>query len=415
MPTAEVTCPAGTIVGTTDGTTSGDVRHFHSIRYSRFEGAFDDPRPAEQGLLIDASAERPGTPALSITAPADSKMLTDLPVLVYIHGGRFETGDHTETYSNPEGFAREGVIHVRVGYRLKFPGLLQFPTDQPTHYRAVADVLEALAWVQRNIEAFGGDPTNVTVMGQSAGAAIALWLSRRDHYRGEFRRALAMSPVFPRRGFPTRKWAARGAIGKPLTRDSLNALFDSDRGKFDRAYKRFRTQYVTDMALGPHPLDTAELAEVPLVVTATDKEFYKSGKVYDSTGLGLTMARTFGPRMDLRGDAARDYLAALKERDRQHIAGQLIGDSLCRRFADMVAEGAPGPVWLAEHTDTFHSQDLTPLFRGALQPWLLEFVRSGEVGWPRYDENRTAIRRNRDGAAEIVTDPFGYLRGAFEY
>ena len=81
----------------------------------------------------------------------------------------------------------------------------------------------------------------------------------------------------------------------------------------------------------------------------------------------------------------------------------------------MVAEGAPGPVWLAEHTDAYHSQDLTPLFRGALQPWLLEFVRTGEVGWPRYDENRTAIRRDREGATEMVTDPLGYLRGAFEY
>ncbi|MCP1386857.1 carboxylesterase family protein [Corynebacterium sp. TA-R-1] len=405
MPHTEVTCAAGTIVGTTED----GVRHFHSVEYSRIPRAFDDPRPAEQGVLIDATSERPGIPALSITAPAGAKTLADLPVLVWIHGGRFESGDHTETFSNPEGFAREGVIHVRVGYRLKFPGLLPFPTDPPGHYRAVADCAAALTWIQRNIEAFGGDPTNVTVMGQSAGAAIVLWLARRDHYRGEFRRALAMSPAFPRRGFESRKWAARGAIGKPLTRDSLNELFEHDPARVERAYQRFRTQYITDMALGPYPLDAAELAEVPIVLSATDQEFFDSGAPFDRAAL----YRLLGPRLDLKREAASDYFAAVQRIAPGHPAGQLFSDSLCRRFVDRVAEGAPGPIYLAEHVGARHSEDLTPMFRGALHEWVLGFIRSGKVGWERYDDRRLAARRTMDGKLDIAHDPFGYLRGCF--
>lgn len=414
MSPAEVTCPAGTVVGVEDG----GVRRFHSIPYARIVGGFDDPLPAEQGSLIDATQPLPGTPALSITTPAGAHALTDLPVVVWIHGGRFETGDHTETYSDPDGFARDGVVHVRLGYRLKFPGLLPFHTDPPGHYRAVADCAEALRWIQRNIEAFGGDPTNVTLAGQSAGAAVVLWLTRRDHYRGEFRRALAMSPAFPRRGFEDRKWATRGALGQPLTRGALNALFARDRAKVERAYRRFRTQYITDMALGPHPLDPAEMAQVPLVLTCTDDEFYGAGAPYDRSGMGPAVARGFGPRMDLAREAASDYLAHAKRADPGHVAGRLMSDSLCRRFVDRVAEGAPGPVWLAEHAGhTRHSADLDALFHGELRKWFLQFARTGEAGWEAYGADRVAMRRTLRGsqvvAEETVTDPLGYLRGAF--
>jgi len=361
MPHTEVTCPAGTIIGVQDA----GVRRFHSVPCSRIAAPFDDPLPAEQGLLVDATAARPGTPSISITAPKGATTLSDLPVVVWIHGGRFETGDHTDTLSNPDFFAHAGVIHVRVGYRLKFPGLMPFHTDAPGHYRAVADCQHALAWIQRNIEAFGGDPTNVTITGQSAGAAIVLWLMRRDHYRGEFRRALAMSPAFPRRDFTARKWAARGALGVPLTREALNELAERNPAKLDRAYQRFRTRYPTDMALGPHPLDPTELAPVPTVVTYTDGEFYREGLAFRRTR-------------------------------------QRISDASVRRPARAVAAGAPGPVWLAEHVRTGgsplgHSEDLPALF--APDPWLLRFIRTGEVGWAPFADGGHVKRRSLGAVA----------------
>lgn len=409
MPHTEVTCPAGTIIGVQDA----GVRRFHSVPCSRMAAPFDDPLPAEQGLLVDATAARPGTPSISITAPQGATTLSDLPVVVWIHGGRFETGDHTDTLSNPDVFAHAGVIHVRVGYRLKFPGLMPFHTDAPGHYRAVADCQHALAWIQRNIEAFGGDPTNVTIAGQSAGAAIVLWLMRRDHYRGEFRRALAMSPAFPRRDFTARKWAARGALGTPLTRQALNELAARKPQAIDRGYRRFRTHYLTDVALGPYPLDATEHAEVPLVITATDNEFYRTGAPYDRAGIGPLVTRLVGPQMGLDTDAAADYIAHAKRTSPGHVTGRFMSDALCRRWVDHVAENTPGPVWLAEYAHATHSQDLHPLFSGALTDWLLGFVRDGEVGWPPYSPDRCAARTTLDGQRELIHDPLGYLRGAF--
>lgn len=353
MPT-EVTCPAGTVVGTLDN----GVRHFRSVPYARIAHPFDDPVACPGGTFTDATKDNPGAPALSITTPAGARTLGDLPVMVWVHGGRFEEGDHTETVSNPSGFARAGVVQVRVGYRLKFPGVLPLAGDPPGHYRAVADCLAALAWIQRNIEAFGGDPTNVTVVGQSAGGAIALWLTRRDHYRGDFRRVLAVSPAFPRRSVATRRWAARGALGVPLTRSALNRLAERDPQRLERAYRRFRRRYPADMALGLSPMDPAELAPVPTVVTFTDGEFCLPGQ-------------------------------------RFAWARRRISDAAVRRPARAVAAGAAGPVWLAEHTQAGrvlgHSDDLEALF--APDPWLLDFVRSGHVGWRPYAEAPTAQRR----------------------
>ena len=354
--TAEVTCPAGTVIGVRDGR----CNYFRSVPYARVARPFDDPVAPQRGMLIDATLDAPATPALSITTPAGAQALADLPVVVWIHGGRFEEGSHTELVSNPAGVAAAGVVHVRVGYRLKFPGMLPVTADAPGHYRAAADCAAALTWIQRNIEAFGGDPTNVTVVGQSAGGALALWLTRRDHYRGEFRRALAISPAFPRRGFEARKWAARGTLGVPLTREALNELAERNPAKLDRAYQRFRARYPTDMALGPHPLDPTELAPVPTVVTYTDGEFYREGLAFRRTR-------------------------------------QRISDASVRRPARAVAAGAPGPVWLAEHvrpggSPLGHSEDLPALF--APDPWLLRFIRTGEVGWASFADGGHVERRS---------------------
>lgn len=402
----EVTCPAGTVVGVTrDG-----VRAFESVHYSRVAAAFDDPLPQEQGLLIDATSPQPGTAALSVTSPEGARPGADLPVVVWIHGGRYEEGDHTETFMGPEAFARAGVVLVRVGYRLKFPGFLPLHSDAPGHFRGVADCAEALSWLQRNIESFGGDPTNVTVVGQSAGAGIALWLARRDHYKGEFRRALALSPAFPRGAFAARKWAARGALSTPLTRDALNALYRDNPQRMERGYQRFRTQYFTDCAVGPHPFDGAELAEVDLVVTSTRDEFAEHGAALDRAGVGAAYVRAAGRRMGLKRGAAGAYIGAVRAAGRP-VAGQFMSDALIRRWVDEACEHAPGNVWQAEFPSGRHSSELARVFRPGdpLNGWLLGFARAGEVGWEGYRFRREAMRV---GSGEVC-DPLGYLRGCF--
>ena len=134
---------------------------------------------------------------LNIWKPAgDAK---DLPVLVYIHGGVLQTGQPWyEDYSG-EGLAREGVIVVNMAYRL---GIFGFFADEElaaesanhtTGNYGLLDQIMALRWVQENIAAFGGDPGNVTIAGESAGAACVTALCTSPLAKGLFRRAVAES------------------------------------------------------------------------------------------------------------------------------------------------------------------------------------------------------------------------------
>ncbi|MBP5197809.1 MAG: carboxylesterase family protein [Lachnospiraceae bacterium] len=96
------------------------------------------------------------------------------PVLVYVHGGGF---DHGYSYEKPfDGFeyAKRGVILVTITYRLSVFGYIALPelADSEGHFGnyGLFDIITALKWINRNISAFGGDPSNITVSGQSAGA-----------------------------------------------------------------------------------------------------------------------------------------------------------------------------------------------------------------------------------------------------
>ncbi|KWX20021.1 carboxylesterase [Mycolicibacterium wolinskyi] len=92
------------------------------------------------------------------------------PVMVFVHGGGFVSGSTRSPLYDGTAFARDGVVLVTVTYRLGIVGFLDLP-GAPAN-RGLLDVLAALRWVQANIAAFGGDPDNVTLFGQSAGATL---------------------------------------------------------------------------------------------------------------------------------------------------------------------------------------------------------------------------------------------------
>ena len=104
-----------------------------------------------------------------------------LPVLVWIYGGAFQWGYTSEMEFNGERLARHGIIVVSIAYRLGVFGFLAHPelsredSAHPTNF-GLLDQKAALEWVYRNISAFGGDPENITLGGQSAGGASVTYL-----------------------------------------------------------------------------------------------------------------------------------------------------------------------------------------------------------------------------------------------
>jgi len=119
------------------------------------------------------------------------------PVMVWIHGGGFEMGSGSSPLYHGESFADEGVVLVTVNYRLGSVGFLELghldPAEVGSGNVGMLDQVAALEWVRDNIAAFGGDPSNVTVFGESAGAmSIGLLLSM-PRARGLFHKAIAES------------------------------------------------------------------------------------------------------------------------------------------------------------------------------------------------------------------------------
>jgi len=121
------------------------------------------------------------------------------PVLIFIHGGGFAVGAGSCPAYDGEALARKGVVVVTVNYRLGIFGFLAHPAltaESAQHASgnyALLDMIAALQWVKRNIAAFGGDPDNVTVQGQSAGSAAVHSLTISPLAKGLFHRAITQS------------------------------------------------------------------------------------------------------------------------------------------------------------------------------------------------------------------------------
>lgn len=134
---------------------------------------------------------------LNIWKPAGAQ--EKLPVLVYIHGGSLQTGHNWYADYSGDGLARKGVIVVNMGYRLGVFGflateeLMAESANGTTGNYGLLDQIKALKWVQENIAAFGGDPDNVTLAGESAGSACVSALCTSPLAKGLFRRAIGES------------------------------------------------------------------------------------------------------------------------------------------------------------------------------------------------------------------------------
>jgi para-nitrobenzyl esterase len=134
---------------------------------------------------------------LNVWAP-EQPLGTALPVAVYVHGGGFEFGANTQITSNAAGLAATGrVVGVSINYRLGALGAVSLSQYGGRLAEAsnlcLQDVIAALAWIQRNIAYFGGDPDNVTVYGHSGGAYSTFGLLGASSADGFYRRLAGFS------------------------------------------------------------------------------------------------------------------------------------------------------------------------------------------------------------------------------
>ena len=157
--------------------------------------------------------------SLNIWTPAKSAG-DRLPVMVWIHGGGFQAGAGAEPRHDGMAFARKNVVLVTFNYRLGVFGFLSHPELTRESGRnasgnyGMLDQIAALKWVQDNIAAFGGDPGNVTIFGESAGSFAVSALMASPLARGLFHKAIGESGAY----FPV---AGRGL--------SLRSLADAEQ------------------------------------------------------------------------------------------------------------------------------------------------------------------------------------------
>ncbi|XP_034398467.1 bile salt-activated lipase-like [Cyclopterus lumpus] len=139
---------------------------------------------------------------LNIFVPQGLKLSTSLPVMVYLFGGAFMLGASNDVailgdslYDGKELAERGDVIVVTVNYRVGTMGFLSSGDARLPGNYGLWDQHAAISWVRRNIAAFGGNPENITIFGQSAGAVSASYQMLSPHSKGLFRRVISQCGV----------------------------------------------------------------------------------------------------------------------------------------------------------------------------------------------------------------------------
>lgn len=126
---------------------------------------------------------------LNVFTPRDAQKA---PVVIFIHGGSFTGGSINEKHFDGTAYMKRGIVFVTINYRLNVFGFFA-DGEHSTGNLGLYDQYTAIEWVRHNISAFGGDPDNITLMGQSAGAMSVQTLIASDYLSGKVRRAVMLS------------------------------------------------------------------------------------------------------------------------------------------------------------------------------------------------------------------------------
>ena len=217
---------------------------------------------------------------LNVWTPAAGQADAHLPVMVWIHGGAFNHGYGHELEFDGEAIARHGAVLVTLNYRLGMLGFLAHPLltaengGKGSGNYGLLDQLAALKWVHNNIEAFGGDPSCVTVFGQSAGAGSVKALISSPLTQGLIQRSIIQSGGGLGGIIGARTLAEAEAFGQGIWDqagiNSLDEMRAADPEQFEDILNQFLSQQPagTGLSLPYGPIVDGELLTAQLDETA---------------------------------------------------------------------------------------------------------------------------------------------------
>ncbi|WP_440958692.1 carboxylesterase/lipase family protein [Oceanicaulis sp. LC35] len=296
------------------------------------------------------------------------------PVMVYIHGGSYTGGWSYEPDYHGDSFAEEGVVLVSIAYRLGAFGYLGPDTDTATANAGLLDQIAALEWVQDNIGRFGGDPDQVTIFGESAGAAAVGALMASPAAEGLFHRAISQSGGFEFDANRPEHTAheAFAQLASALEDDPYTASADlilATAAETLSGYEYGPVYGPAELPVSPRDaLDAGDLNAVPLMIGTNRDEW----RMYvDAAALEESLE---GWRTEL-GDASVDRLlaeegSALGALDRLETARWMRcpGQALARGVS---AQGAPVFLYRFERARD-NAPDLLRVYHGAELPYVFD-------------------------------------------
>jgi para-nitrobenzyl esterase len=413
-----------------------------------------------RSLQPDLVAEPQGPPAppadedclyLNVTAPAGAR---GRPVLLWIHGGGFETGHGPDQAGDGAAFASShGLVVVTFNYRLGALGFLDVPGERPTGALGLHDQVAALRWTRENIAAFGGDPGQVTVYGLSAGGKSVTNLLASPLTRGLIARAAESSGGdHVKSPEQARDLSARffGVLGAPPARIRAVPAADVLAAQLAVAVSPGSTWIwrpsVDGAALTGFPLAAiagGAAAGVPLLLQTCAREtaLYQLMDPRAAAQAGRVLAGYFGE--ERAAALLAGYAGAFPQLDEAELRGVTVMTDeryvvRTERLAD--AHAAHAPVWRSRYDGPYTGMEddpdpefarFAPLLRGAhggdgagiwqgggepaagLHAAWGAFATKGDPGWPRYEPGPRSAMIFGAGAPRLAGDPFARPREAW--
>ena len=267
-----------------------------------------------------------------------------LPVMVWIHGGGFVAGAGSEPRQDGSRLAAKGVVVVSMNYRLGLMGFLAHPElTKEAPYKAagnygILDQVASLQWVQKNVAAFGGDPGNVTIFGESAGSFAVSMLMASPLAKGLFHKAIGESgasfPAGPQPPLGGATLAAAEAEGQKFAA-SLNATsLDALRAKTVKELMGtppFRFSPIVDGYLLPAPVAEifakGQQHKVPLLAGWNEDEIRSSVTLRPQKPTAESHKADVAKRFGASADAFTKAYAASTDAEAIEAAAALASDS----------------------------------------------------------------------------------------